>query len=655
MFKITNPKFYLNFTKQNFFVSNLIKRKASKYFTFEQAKEKLFSLQSKTMRKEEILSGHNSLKEMEYFIKALKIPLKKLPVIHVAGTKGKGSTCAFVESILRNCGLKTGLFTSPHLIDVTERIMINGKNISKENFADLFEFLYFKIAENLNQEYNQFPSFFRFLSLMAFHYFAQENVDAAIIEVGIGGKSDCTNVVHPKICGISTLGFDHMSLLGNTLQEISKQKAGIFKFGVSAITSPQKPVALQTLISTSKEVFAPLSLAPSLSFYSFSNHIHLGLFGEHQKINASLAVALSKQFLIENYGVIDDLISDEVHQNHVLTNFSFERNLENSNQPKNKSRNFINYLNRVYKFAQNQNQNPNSFEYLDQNLNSNQNLNENENENFINYLDQIYKFSQNQNQIQIQNQLKIKKHSENFIQFLNQDENFTKFLNQVDKFAQIQIQKQDEEDKKKNKNENENENENEILIENSTLYQISNQIKNEIKFLSQIWPYFLKGLSSTFWPGRCQIYQPKNKENQLYFLDGAHTPESIEIAMDWFRNQTFKMNSKPINILLFSFTGDRNKEDLMKNLVDFQFDHVFFSPLKEYKKVSVFTSDMYHSMANSWDKLNGKGKVHIPNSFSDLLKEIDQIGSNSFPQKIHIFVTGSLHLIGDILSEFETN
>lgn len=178
--------------------------------------------------------------------------LDNLGVIHVAGTKGKGSTCAMSESILRQRGLKTGLFTSPHMVSFRERIRINGDPIDKNKFAHYFWNVYHQIVTS-NAFYDR-PMYFQFLTVLAYKIFLHENVDVAIIEgnvkvdvsfpfysclemtfpkiVGVGGRYDATNVVrNPIVCGVTTLDIDHTNSLGNTIEEIAWQKAGIMKPG----------------------------------------------------------------------------------------------------------------------------------------------------------------------------------------------------------------------------------------------------------------------------------------------------------------------------------------------------------------------------------------------------------------------------------------
>uniref|UniRef100_A0A8B9S937 Folylpolyglutamate synthase n=1 Tax=Apteryx owenii TaxID=8824 RepID=A0A8B9S937_APTOW len=171
--------------------------------------------------------------------------LDRLNIIHVTGTKGKGSVCAFAERVLRSYGLKTGFYSSPHLVQVRERIRINGQPISKELFSKYFWLVYNRLEETKDPAHASMPAYFRFLTIMAFHVFLQEKVDLAVVEVGIGGAYDCTNIIRkPVVCGVSSLGIDHTSILGDTLEKIAWQKGGIFKPGVPAFTvaQPERPL-----------------------------------------------------------------------------------------------------------------------------------------------------------------------------------------------------------------------------------------------------------------------------------------------------------------------------------------------------------------------------------------------------------------------------
>jgi folylpolyglutamate synthase len=223
--------------------------------------------------------------------------------IHVAGTKGKGSTCAFAEHIMRECGVKTGLYTSPHLVDVRERFRIDGKPVSKKTFTREFWWL-FNACRSKCADLGGPPAYFRFLTLLGFRIFAQEKVECAILEVGLGGRLDATNLVRsPTVCGVTSLGLDHVEVLGDTLAKIAAEKAGIFKPRVPAFTSPQIAEAMEALQKRADEIGVVLQTAPPLRSYArgasspdSADEIELGLAGAHQKQNAALAVRLVREW-----------------------------------------------------------------------------------------------------------------------------------------------------------------------------------------------------------------------------------------------------------------------------------------------------------------------------------------------------------------------
>ncbi|NWU62575.1 FOLC protein, partial [Pterocles burchelli] len=189
--------------------------------------------------------------------------------------------------------------SSPHLVQVRERIRINGQPISKEQFSKYFWLVYNRLEETKDPVHGSMPAYFRFLTIMAFHVFLQEKVDLAVVEVGIGGAYDCTNIIRtPVVCGVSSLGIDHTSILGDTMEKIAWQKGGIFKPGVPAFTVAQPERPLEVLRDRARERECPLYLCPELdAFEDGGQALALGLAGTHQRSNAALALQLARTWL----------------------------------------------------------------------------------------------------------------------------------------------------------------------------------------------------------------------------------------------------------------------------------------------------------------------------------------------------------------------
>jgi len=201
-----------------------------------------------------------SLDRMVRMLEYAGNPHKAFPSIHITGTKGKGSTSIMLSTMLEHAGLRTGLFTSPHLIDLKERIQINHQNISEEEFAsNLGEFRPY-IQHLRDTEPSASPTFFEILTAVAMLYFKEKRVDMAVLEVGLGGRLDSTNVVIPQVSVITNVGLDHTAILGNTLSSIAYEKAGIIKQGVPVVSAVESPDALSVIEKTCREKDARLYL-----------------------------------------------------------------------------------------------------------------------------------------------------------------------------------------------------------------------------------------------------------------------------------------------------------------------------------------------------------------------------------------------------------
>src|ERR1700730_5796977 len=182
------------------------------------------------------------LAHMRVLLAALSHPERRFPSVLIAGTNGKGSTAATLASILRASRLNTGLYTSPHLVRINERIRVNGEEISDDDFADLHSEVDRAAGKLVEQgELPWHPSFFEMITAIAFEHFAREAIDRAVLEVGMGGRLDATNVVEPRVSVIADVSLDHQKYLGNTVGEIAREKVGIIRRRGVVVTLPQQP------------------------------------------------------------------------------------------------------------------------------------------------------------------------------------------------------------------------------------------------------------------------------------------------------------------------------------------------------------------------------------------------------------------------------
>jgi dihydrofolate synthase/folylpolyglutamate synthase len=225
------------------------------------------------------------LERMEGLLAALGNPERSLRCLHVAGTNGKGSVCAFAESVLRTSGHRTGLYISPHLVRFSERIRINGAEadgfLLEEGIGRLQ-----KATEGWPEAL--MPTYFELVTALAFDLFARADLDVVVLETGLGGRLDATNVTPKLACAITPIGLDHTEWLGPTLGAIAVEKAGIFLPGIPAVTAPQDPEALAALEKTAEKLGSPLRVVEE----SLPEHLPIGLSGSHQRRNAALALAM---------------------------------------------------------------------------------------------------------------------------------------------------------------------------------------------------------------------------------------------------------------------------------------------------------------------------------------------------------------------------
>ena len=248
------------------------------------------------------------LKRMEWMLGRLGRPDKKIPAIHVAGTNGKGSTVTFIRSMLEEHGLVVGTFTSPFIEVFNERISVNGEPIADEEILRLANVVY-PLAEALEETDLGGPSEFEVITTMMFHYFGEGHVDAAVIEVGLGGLYDSTNVVLPEVSVITTIGMDHMAILGDTLPEIAQQKAGIIKPAVPVVTGNIPSEAMKEIEKIATDCGSKLyayqkdfaisdwhTLPTWGEQFSYEDEsmrlrtIQLSMLGKHQVENAAAAI-----------------------------------------------------------------------------------------------------------------------------------------------------------------------------------------------------------------------------------------------------------------------------------------------------------------------------------------------------------------------------
>lgn len=278
------------------------------------------------------------LAHMRALLGALNHPELRFPSVLIAGTNGKGSTAATLASILRASGLRTALYTSPHLVRINERVQINGTEIRDDEFAFIHD-LVDRTAERLVEEGELpwHPSFFEMLTAIAFEYFAQNKVDIAVLEVGMGGRLDATNVVEPRVSVITDISLDHQQFLGNTVAEIAREKAGIIRRGGIVVTLPQQPQANDVIGNTILDLeaqavnavpYVPPVSPGSAEYFSQGASIlryplqvmgrqievETPLIGRHQLRNVALAVATAEELARQGFAVTPQSIEQGIRE-----------------------------------------------------------------------------------------------------------------------------------------------------------------------------------------------------------------------------------------------------------------------------------------------------------------------------------------------------
>jgi len=226
---------------------------------YDEAVRYLLSLGRELAAPTQATAAKFNLENITVLLERLGRPDRAYPCVHIAGTNGKGSTAAFVEAILRDAGFRTGLNTSPHLERINERIRVHGDEVADEVFAETFTRIQGLIEELLAEgKLRAHPTYFECVTALAFEVFARERVEFAVIEVGLGGRLDATNVITPVVSVITRIDFDHENFLGHSLREIAREKLGIVKHGVAVVSAPQLAEVRELVRAQAKELYSPL-------------------------------------------------------------------------------------------------------------------------------------------------------------------------------------------------------------------------------------------------------------------------------------------------------------------------------------------------------------------------------------------------------------
>ena len=314
-------------TKSSFKVAKVKSKKA--FRSYQQAMNYLFE---RTDYEQEKRLRYNvttfNLARMKKLLVLLGNPHIKIHTVHIAGTKGKGSTATMLGKMLEANGYSVGLYTSPHLVHLHERIAVNSEMVSRSEMRELLNRVHGPVEKMSKTDA---PTFFEIMTALAFMHFVDKSVDIAVIETGLGGRLDSTNVIQPQVVGITSLSIDHQHQLGLTIDSIAEEKAGVFKRGVPVVTVQQDPAAMRVLRSQAIAVEAPLSVTGSDIDFSHRfetsredgphtriclttptskfEHLRVPLHGKHQAINCGLALAMLDKLKTVGYKIDNDKAS----------------------------------------------------------------------------------------------------------------------------------------------------------------------------------------------------------------------------------------------------------------------------------------------------------------------------------------------------------
>jgi len=495
--------------------------------------------------------------QMAQFVARVGLDLDALQVVHVAGSKGKGSTCAFTESVLRAHGFKTGLYASPHLISLTERFRINTRQVDEavflKHFWRVWDRLWATRTEAAARSQPEMPPYFTFLTLVGFDLFIDQQVDVLVLEVGLGGKLDATNIVRsPLATAVTFLALEHTEILGNTYTQIASEKAGIFKPHVPAITVPQVAEAMTALEKVAFEVGAPLAVSRRFKVED--------KLGRATRRRSKSATDVEESKLQESGVDTDDLEGDEsrpklgLSGQHQLQNASLAISLAHTALVQLKERyETLKEASRIrretYEIAKRACScvdlpPTGATEALAETYEGKSPLSDPR----VQRLFPVYKETRALLESKVQRHSSLPSTATTLsspVASLTISTNLSDLSNSVSD-----------------------------AVPGLPLTTISRYQPTTLVLPTPYWPslppLFQQGLHDTVWAGRCQIVRETGEPNLTFYLDGAHTGPSIELCMDWFASELEREKAKEedLNVLLFNCGQVRNPFVLLQPLGD---------------------------------------------------------------------------------------